>query len=423
MLEEVRDDNLVNRSDARVTYTTYDGPVTISRSEIAYFRRAVRQAGFADRDQILLFAGSVKPSAGTTVTARSLVDPTINVNLNFTGCGIYPNEFATFSPFNSVPVAVATGGVTITAENGGIQDQVTMQAIGAVQPMPFVGNVNISGHPLAPTVSWTLPMAAVPFTEIRVRVWESSSNPFCIFSSFLSPSLPVTATTYSIPSGVLRGGSDRYLIQVRLSEIRNGVTINRSEVWIPHSTVGVCQPPFNDVPCDHWALGDIEKILAAGITGGCGNNNYCPLDPVTRAQMAAFLLRGLYGGGYSPPPATGAVFHDVPLDHQFAREIEQLAREEITRGCGGGNYCPNASITRAQMAIFLLRAKHGSTYSPPPATGARFSDVPLGAFAADWIEQLAAEGITGGCGGGNYCPNAPVNREQMAVFLVRTFNL
>jgi hypothetical protein len=82
-----------------------------------------------------------------------------------------------------------------------------------------------------------LPTATAPFTEIRVRVWESTSS-FCIFSSFFSPSLPVTATTYSIPSGVLRGGSDRYLIQVRLSEVRNGVTINHSEVRVPHSTVG-----------------------------------------------------------------------------------------------------------------------------------------------------------------------------------------
>ena len=74
------------------------------------------------------------------------------------------------------------------------------------------------------------------------------------------------------------------------------------------------------------------------------------------------------------------------------------------------------------MAVFLLRAKYGSGYSPPSATGV-FGDVPVGYWAASWIEQLAAEGITAGCGGGNYCPEAPVNRDQMAVFLVRTFNL
>ena len=75
------------------------------------------------------------------------------------------------------------------------------------------------------------------------------------------------------------------------------------------------------------------------------------------------------------------------------------------------------------MAIFLLRAKYGSAYVPPPATGAIFSDVGAQAFAAAWIEQLSKEGITGGCGGGGFCPNAGVTRAEMAIFLVRTFGL
>ncbi len=75
------------------------------------------------------------------------------------------------------------------------------------------------------------------------------------------------------------------------------------------------------------------------------------------------------------------------------------------------------------MAIFLLRAKYTSAYTPPPATGTMFGDVPASLSTAAWIEQLANEGITSGCNGGNYCPNNPVTRASMAVFLVRTFNL
>jgi hypothetical protein len=74
------------------------------------------------------------------------------------------------------------------------------------------------------------------------------------------------------------------------------------------------------------------------------------------------------------------------------------------------------------MAIFLLKARHGTSYSPPPPSGV-FLDVPTNHWAAAWIEQLAAEGITGGCGNGNYCPGTPVTRDQMAVFLLRTFNI
>ena len=76
------------------------------------------------------------------------------------------------------------------------------------------------------------------------------------------------------------------------------------------------------------------------------------------------------------------------------------------------------------MAIFLLRSKHGSSYTPPDAIGI-FADVPVTYWAANWIEQLYIEGITGGCASGplRYCPEASVTRAQMAVFIVRTFGL
>jgi hypothetical protein len=184
-------------------------------------------------------------------------------------------------------------------------------------------------------------------------------------------------------------------------------------------------PIFADVPSSHSFRKYIEAIYNAGITGGCTTFplNYCPNNPVTRSQMAIFLLRGKHGSSFSPPAPAGTIFGDVPSNAFAAAWIEQLAAEGITGGCGGGNYCPNNTVTRSQMAIFLLRAKHGSSYMPPPATGTVFADVPSHAFAAAWIEQLVAEGITGGCGGGNYCPNNPVTRSQMAIFLQRTFNL
>ena len=106
----------------------------------------------------------------------------------------------------------------------------------------------------------------------------------------------------------------------------------------------------------------------------------------------------------------------------FGDWIEALAAEGITGGCGGGNYCPTSPVTRQQMAVFLLKTEHGSTYVPPACDG-DFADVPCPSTFADWIEQLAAEDITGGCGGGNYCPLNPNTRGQMAVFLTKTFNL
>jgi len=178
---------------------------------------------------------------------------------------------------------------------------------------------------------------------------------------------------------------------------------------------------FTDVPTSHQFYRFVENIFHNGITGGCGTGIYCPESSVTRAQMAVFLLKGEHGQDYLPPSCTG-VFADVPCPSQFANWIERLAAEGITAGCGSGNYCPNDPVTRAQMAVFLLKAEHGSGYVPPACTGI-FTDVPCPSLFADWIEQLFAEGITGGCGTGIYCPNSPNTRGQMAVFLTKTFGL
>jgi hypothetical protein len=160
---------------------------------------------------------------------------------------------------------------------------------------------------------------------------------------------------------------------------------------------------FTDAPPGSFAFSFIEALARSGITGGCGGG-------------------GIRGSGFIPPPATGTMFNDVAAQDFAAAFIEQLATDGITGGCGGGNYCPQNAVTRAQMAVFLLRAKYGAAHAPPAATGV-FADVPPGSFADGWIEQLADEAITGGCGGGNYCPDDPVTRAQMAVFLVRTFGL
>ena len=99
--------------------------------------------------------------------------------------------------------------------------------------------------------------------------------------------------------------------------------------------------------------------------------NFCPNQVVTRAQMAVFLLKAKHGSAYKPPAASGTVFGDVQISTWGAAWIEQLYADGITGGCGGGNYCPNQVVTRAQMAVFLLRAKHGSTYTPPAASVGR----------------------------------------------------
>jgi ELWxxDGT repeat protein len=190
------------------------------------------------------------------------------------------------------------------------------------------------------------------------------------------------------------------------------------ELWAaPQSNL---QATFGDVPTTFWAWRFIESLVHSGVTGGCGGGNFCPGAFVNRAQMAIFVLAAR--DGVAPPPATGDRFNDVPPGYWAGPWIEELAREGVVNGCSANPplYCPDNLLTRAEMAILLTVARHET---PPPATGTRFADVPANYWAARWIEQLAADGVTSGCGGGNYCPDQRITRGEMAVFLATAFHL
>ena len=147
------------------------------------------------------------------------------------------------------------------------------------------------------------------------------------------------------------------------------VTISQAKTVTATFSTGMTTT-FADVPGNYWAYNWIDSLYNAGITSGCAASplRYCPENTVTRAEMAKFLLKGIYGQHYNPPAlksgdSTG--FSDVPWNHWAAAWIKQLAAEGITTGCGNGKYCPDDPVTRAQMAIFLLRSKYGATYQPP----------------------------------------------------------
>ena len=181
---------------------------------------------------------------------------------------------------------------------------------------------------------------------------------------------------------------------------------------------------FSDVPEANLFHASVTTLVTNGISAGCGAGNFCVAVALTRAQIAVLLLKSANGLCFVPPPATGTVFADVAEGDFAAAWIEALAAEGITGGCGGGDYCPGDPVSRAQMAVFLLKGEHGASYTPPACVGI-FDDVPCPSPFADWIEQLFTEGTTGGCGTDPalYCPAAAVTRGQAAALLTATFGL
>jgi hypothetical protein len=179
---------------------------------------------------------------------------------------------------------------------------------------------------------------------------------------------------------------------------------------------------FTDVTAANPFYRFIEILFHKGITGGCGTNIYCPSNSTSREQMAVFVLLAKEGAGYTPPACTTPIFDDVPASSPFCRFIEELSRRGVVSGCGGNNYCPTNPVTRAQMAVFVLRTLDPAL-DPPACTTPVFNDVPANDPFCRWIEELARRGVVSGCGGGAYCPNSAVTREQMGVFLAATFGL
>ena len=162
--------------------------------------------------------------------------------------------------------------------------------------------------------------------------------------------------------------------------------------------------------------GNIEAIAAIGITQGCGTELYCPRVLVTRGQMAAFINRALV------LDATGTDYFTDDDGSVFEDDINRLAAAGVTLGCDANdNYCPDASVTRGQMAAFMVRG-----WNHVDGIGSdRFADDDGSPYESD-IEALAEAGITAGCDASDttlFCPLTPVTRDQMATFIARAEEL
>ncbi len=178
---------------------------------------------------------------------------------------------------------------------------------------------------------------------------------------------------------------------------------------------------FTDVLPTDVLLPAINLLREFGITSGCGNlpPTFCPTDNISRGQMAVFVVRSILGGDNFTFTAT-PFFTDVPAAHPYFKWIQAMRDLGITSGCGSSSkYCPDDSVTRGQMAVFIIRARYGAAnsfgYPTPPA----FTDVPASHTYFSWIQKMQQLGITSGCGPTKYCPDDSVTRGQMAVFLMR----
>lgn len=184
---------------------------------------------------------------------------------------------------------------------------------------------------------------------------------------------------------------------------------------------------FDDVARTHPFYRFVEALVHGGVTGGCSTSDYCPTTSTSREQMAVFVLVAREGPFYQPPACDPALprFGDVAASSPFCRWVEELARRGVVGGCQTNEYCPSSSVRRDQMAVFALATREAPGYTPPACVAGSeiFADVPASSPFCRWVEELQRRGVVGGCGNGNYCPQDPVSRGEMSVFVAETFGL
>lgn len=207
-------------------------------------------------------------------------------------------------------------------------------------------------------------------------------------------------------ANILKSGATH----VGLGVVVSGSTVWVAEVFMTSNRTAAFTPPFADDDGSPYEA-SIIKIADAGITTGCSNDLYCPYALVTRAEMATFLVRA-----FDLPASSRDAFSDDGSSGHHA-SINALAAAGVTNGCQPGRYCPNSTVTRGELATFIMRA-----LALQPTSRDYFSD-DNGSVHEPAINAVAAAGISTGCSSGRFCPTQSVTREQMAGFLANALGL
>jgi len=345
---------------------------------------------YSDNGTVNLQSSILAGNTSTTTANADCDGPIVSQDYNI----IQDTDGCTITGTTTNNITAASALLNPLADNGGSTDTHALQALSpALDAIPLT--VNGCG------TSYVLDQRGV----------SRPQNGSCEIGAYEVDPTPLTVSS-SVRAGVNPTSASFVNFIVVFSEAVTGVDISDFTL----TTAGVSGAAVSSVS----GSGSVYTVT---VNTGTGNGTL-RLDIPLSATITDLVIGLPFTTGESYTISKLPIFSDVPFNGFANSFIERLFNAGVTGGCGNGNYCPDAFVTRAQMAIFLLKAKNGSSFTPPAvgvSTG--FADVATNAFAAAFIKQLVADGITSGCGNGNYCPDSDVTRAQMAIFLVKAFNL
>lgn len=207
------------------------------------------------------------------------------------------------------------------------------------------------------------------------------------------------------------------ILDRRVTQLGIGVKIRSGRIWVTEvfrKPQRAASLSFRDVSGGTGHAKAIRRLAAQSITLGCSARRFCPDQSVTRDEMATFLNRSM-----ARFPRGGNSFSDVASSSIHRPSINSIAAANVTQGCSSKRYCPGGKVTRAEMATFLTRALNLKQRSGSSFADVQAGSTHAGAIEA--IARAGI--TNGCRGGRHFCPHASVTRAQMASFLVRAFDL
>ncbi len=319
----------------------------------------------------------------------------------------------------SYPVLTVTTNVQSYAGAGGANTAIVSGG----------GDVNILNDTASdPTTISSIQQQTIEFGAIPTQI--SGSAPFTL-NAPASSGLPVTFVSNTTDVCTVSGS-----IVTLSASLTSPSTCSLTASQAGNATYAAASPvtvtftvdtAFTDVSSSNEnpaSITAIEEMLSKGITSGCQTApfEYCPGLDVTRGQMAVFIIRSIYGSNnfsYSPTPYfTDATTASVGAFFPYIQKMHELG---ITSGCSTTTYCPDLTVTRGQMAVFIIRARYGTSFDFDYSSTPYFSDATTASVGAffKYIQRMKMDNITSGCTTITYCPDLNVTRDQMAVFMIR----
>ena len=327
-------------------------PTTIAGSPFSFAVTVQDSMGIVSAAQSLKIAISA-PGQSQTISFSAPGNVTLGIapfTISATATSGLPVAFTSTtagvcSVSGSTVTIIAVGTCSITASQQG--NTTYAAAPGVVQ--------SFTVNPAAQTITFSaLPDIPLTRASISLTATASSTQPV----QYVSNTTSVCTVSGSTVTILISGGCSITASQAGNTSYAAAAPVTQAFTVL-----------FADTGVDGsvYYSAAVNLVASHGITAGCGSNNYCPTQNVTRYQMAIFMVRAAYGSD-NFPYSTTPYFADVPANATGFKWIQKMFELGITGGGsnvnGVRNYCPNDTITRAQMAIFLMRARYGSAGAP-----------------------------------------------------------